>query len=102
MTAISVELLLPAVGATVIATRSSLAEAVKVKAGLTRFYFLDCPLCLGFWVGALFSFVDGSRSPWQLFLMGCSVSVLSSLVSGVTDALQAYFAKATSRTPDGL
>ena len=78
-------LLLALVGVTIVATRGSIFRWLhEGRAGA----FFKCPLCVGFWVGALGSLV---LRPWSgaiggvedAFLDGASVAVLSYLVGAV-------------------
>lgn len=66
------EFLLSSFGATFILTKSKLFSKIRPK-----HHFFHCPLCVGFWVGFLFSFWFGGLS----FFMACASSGTSYLLS---------------------
>ena len=86
-------------GATIILVRSSLADKVKERLGLSRFRFPYCSMCVGFWVGYVgeATLLIDSRSVLtvpvevvQSLAAGFTVSLASYLVSTVANALETY------------
>lgn len=71
-------LLVGAVGATLILTLGSIFSWLRdwVEA-------VHCPQCVGFWVGAIFGAFAGIGGLAGVFVMGCTVSVLSLMTEAI-------------------
>ena len=74
------------VGATLIVTRSSLFGTVFEKVRLSGVPFLSCPMCVGFWMGAVPSYIGAFSSGLGL-LLSFRVGLLVSLASYVIVSL---------------
>ena len=80
------ELYTVVVGFTALATYSKVALVVRQYMDLDHIEFLQCPQCVGFWVG-LFVGLSSGRG-WQSLLMACGVSLLSRVTASLLAFLE--------------
>jgi hypothetical protein len=73
MAALPIQTLVALIGATIIFCRGVIFARVR---GLWPIFF-TCPLCVGFWVGGLFSIYVHRALSFDFLLYGCLVAILS-------------------------
>jgi len=76
------------IGAVLIITRSSIVEPLKDRLSSKVVKFLDCPMCVGFWVGIVDGLVSGS--PLLICIrLGFAISAMSFFFVIMSDLISA-------------